>query len=62
MDFVARARTCVRVLFLCVCVRAIGRQGEEGEEDERGEAGEEEEDACNLDRGHLLRATERGGA
>jgi len=26
----------------------------------RGEEGEE--DACNLDRGHLLRATERGGA
>lgn len=32
---------------------------EEGEEDEREE--ERREDACNLDRGHLLRATERGG-
>lgn len=48
---------------LCAATRTIAnasRQGEEREEDERGRGGEE--DACNLDRGHLLRATEREGA
>lgn len=38
--------------------QAIANVGEEGEEDEREE--DRREDACNLDRGHLLRATERG--
>lgn len=43
----------------CTYAQAIANVREEGEEDER-EA--RREDACNLDRGHLLRATERGGA
>lgn len=44
----------------CTYAQAIANVGEEGEEDEREV--ERRQDACNLDRGHLLRATERGGA
>jgi len=43
----------------CTYAQAITNVGEEGEEYERVER---REDARNLDRGHLLRATERGGA
>lgn len=63
LEIIVCVRVCIYAAYSCTLTFVVveGRKKKKKKTKERRRGGREEA-ACNLDRGHLLRATERGGA